>query len=247
MHSILELYRRTNNLNQAYLLEGDIKGTIRDINNVIEKILGAPIVGNSDYYVCDTEVFDVDEGSRLRQSCQTRSLSGGKRFFVIGAEVFLEKAQNALLKTLEEPIEGNHFFIIVNDKSKLLPTVVSRLIRVDNSLNKRSETNDKYTEMSGRFLKSTVADRIMMTGEIIVDGEEPRVQRSAVRNFILSLENVVFKKYREGVLDNVDDIGSILSGISKVSDYSNDPASASKLLLEYLSLICPRLEENKDK
>lgn len=247
MKSILELYKRTNNINQAYLLVGDIGSTVTEINSIIIKISGCPITGNSDYYICNTNVFDIAETKRLKQASQSKSVSGGKRFFVIAAEVFLENAQNALLKTLEEPIEGNHFFIITHDARCLLPTVVSRLIKIENFGNKSYEVINNNVILCKKFLSAGVADRILMIGEIIKENDEARVQKSATRNFIKDVENIVFNKYRKGELDYLVDIGTILSSISKVSDYSNDPASASKMLLEYLSLICPRLEEKKDK
>lgn len=50
-----------------------------------------------------------------------------ERFFVIaGAETMNEAAQNAFLKTLEEPNAHCHFILLTEQPSALLPTILSR-------------------------------------------------------------------------------------------------------------------------
>lgn len=54
------------------------------------------------------------------------------RFVIIqNAELMNEQAQNAILKTLEEPPEGFYFFLLTSDKSKLLSTIQSRCWPID--------------------------------------------------------------------------------------------------------------------
>jgi DNA polymerase-3 subunit delta' len=51
----------------------------------------------------------------------------GHRFiFIIDAHMMNEQAQNALLKNLEEPPKGIIFYLLTNEKTKLLPTIKSR-------------------------------------------------------------------------------------------------------------------------
>lgn len=56
----------------------------------------------------------------------------GKRRVVLllGAESMNHPAQNAFLKTLEEPPEGTHIILIAEAADRLLPTIRSRCIRV---------------------------------------------------------------------------------------------------------------------
>lgn len=52
---------------------------------------------------------------------------GGRRVILIErAEKMTAQAQNCLLKTLEEPVEGTFFFLAAEDTSALLTTIVSR-------------------------------------------------------------------------------------------------------------------------
>ncbi len=54
------------------------------------------------------------------------------RFVIIlDAHMMNDQAQNALLKSLEEPPEGIVFILITSEKNKLLPTIISRCREVD--------------------------------------------------------------------------------------------------------------------
>lgn len=54
------------------------------------------------------------------------------RFIIIlEAQLMNDQAQNAILKTLEEPPEGIYIFLLTNDKNNLLPTIQSRCWQMD--------------------------------------------------------------------------------------------------------------------
>ncbi|MBQ8128962.1 MAG: hypothetical protein IJ175_01765, partial [Clostridia bacterium] len=60
----------------------------------------------------------------LLEKAQTRAQEGGVKIFEIpDADRMNAAAQNALLKTLEEPPEGTVFLLSTSQPSKLLPTV----------------------------------------------------------------------------------------------------------------------------
>ena len=53
---------------------------------------------------------------RALKDAQTRGAFGGSRkIFIIGANSFTREAQNALLKTFEEPTAGTHFFLFFRE------------------------------------------------------------------------------------------------------------------------------------
>ncbi len=55
------------------------------------------------------------------------SMSGGSRAVIIrDADRMTDNAQNALLKSLEEPPEGTYFILVCTQDRQLLPTVISR-------------------------------------------------------------------------------------------------------------------------
>jgi DNA polymerase III delta' subunit len=83
------------------------------------------------------ELMPEEEGKRIsveqvRQMLRTMYITpteGDWRIFIIPeAEKMKKEAQNALLKSIEEPKEKTVFFLLTSDKTRLLPTVRSRAI-----------------------------------------------------------------------------------------------------------------------
>jgi len=71
------------------------------------------------------EALNVERARRLREDVQKRPASGRRAVVVLSAHKMTPGAQNALLKTLEEPPEGTSIILVV-DEAGLLPTVRSR-------------------------------------------------------------------------------------------------------------------------
>jgi len=71
--------------------------------------------------------ISVDQIRNLQKRFTTRPTLGDRRIIIIDAADNLERgAANALLKSLEEPAENTHFFLISHNPGKLLPTIRSR-------------------------------------------------------------------------------------------------------------------------
>lgn len=105
-----------------------------------------------DIRVVDTEfqaaLLGEDESSNLkidtmreltRWAQQKPMLSPWKIFIVRDAEALMPQAQNALLKTLEEPPPGTLVILTVSKKTALLPTILSRCCMIDFGLLPRAD------------------------------------------------------------------------------------------------------------
>ncbi len=69
----------------------------------------------------------VDQVREANRLALESSQLGGKRIIIISpAEAMNESAANALLKTLETPPQQCNFVLLSTDKSRLLPTIISR-------------------------------------------------------------------------------------------------------------------------
>lgn len=88
-------------------------------------------------YIDVTELRPEEEGKRIGvdqirdmlQFTHVTSTEGDWRIFIIDDGQNMKKeSQNALLKSIEEPGDKTVFFILTNDKTKLLPTVRSRSV-----------------------------------------------------------------------------------------------------------------------
>lgn len=71
----------------------------------------------------------VDQVREFLQKTYILPSEGDWRVFIIqNSEAMKKEAQNALLKSIEEPGKNTVFFLLTNDKTKLLPTVRSRSV-----------------------------------------------------------------------------------------------------------------------
>ncbi len=96
--------------------------------------LGAPepdqLDQHPDFHLLEGSPIKVEMIRRLIAELAKRSFCGGGRAVLIrGAHTMNEPAQNALLKTLEEPPKGT-LFLLTGNESGLLPTILSRCARV---------------------------------------------------------------------------------------------------------------------
>ena len=73
------------------------------------------------------EVLKIDQVRDMQKRLRFRPLEGGRRACIIdSADGLNEAASNAMLKTLEEPPDETHLFLITSRPHKLLPTILSR-------------------------------------------------------------------------------------------------------------------------
>lgn len=174
----------------------------------------------------DKTVFDIDSARELISWSKGET---GKRVAVITFSSITLIAQNALLKALEEPKDGVGFVFITNGKENILKTVLSRAIEInerDNSLNQ-----DKDIE---EFLKKDPSLRIKLpfiTKMLSSTDEEGRKDREKVSYFLNELISVLSKR-------NTDP--KLIKKIINMTDYSKDPSSSSKNIIEYISLLIPK-------
>jgi DNA polymerase-3 subunit delta' len=77
--------------------------------------------------VAQNRTIAVDAIRHLESEANYRPYEAANRFFIIdNADKMNDPAANALLKTLEEPPEGAHIFLITSRPDSLLPTIRSR-------------------------------------------------------------------------------------------------------------------------
>ena len=79
----------------------------------------------------DTGVIKVDQVRDVVERTGYRPFEGRRRVVIIDdADAMLSEAQNALLKTLEEPPSASMFVLVTARPDELLPTVLSRCQRL---------------------------------------------------------------------------------------------------------------------
>ncbi len=177
-----------------------------------------------DFTVASYGVLGVDDARSLTDRAATKPLSAPQRTFVCFASGVTIEAQNALLKTLEEPPAHAQFVFVVSSPDQLLPTVRSRMERV---------AITQCTPQSGKeFISLTTDERIKKIQELL-DTEERDMP--SVLAFLTELEHTL------GALPHSSGRTQALTALYRARKYAGDKGSLLKPLLEQVALLIPRL------
>lgn len=82
-------------------------------------------MATGDIYVRVYDSFGIDESRDIRDRAALHGIAGA-RLFILAANSLTTEAQNALLKTLEDPAADATFVFITQSPETLLPTLRSR-------------------------------------------------------------------------------------------------------------------------
>jgi len=174
----------------------------------------------------ETESFQIVDSREVARQQSVKVLPGGKRFFVIIFETITLPAQQALLKVLEEPNVGNHFFLICDPNNcELLPTLKSRcqIVKGDTV----TEGDEEKRAAARRFLAAQPQERLALTSEI-----ERRELTMLIHAIGKLCRGKLKAKEDEWVRETAETLVSLdLSFI--------DSSMPPKLLAEHLSLVLP--------
>jgi DNA polymerase III delta prime subunit len=202
----------------AYVLLGEKSVGEVYLENIFSELVISPL-GNPDIHFLDGDVFGVDDARRISEEAQVKAF-GSKKIFVIRSSRITPEAQNALLKTFEEPPADTHFFVFARESSSFLPTLLSRMhtVRLGRIEEPRAEAE--------AFLDMSLAQRIVFARKFADEKEERGT--SALAEFLDSLL-LVLQKTKAPL--------TILKKIFNVRLFAEDPSAMSRLIIEHLALM----------
>lgn len=222
-------------LHHAYLIEGDARELAEPLLEHLEVELGIPKEGNPNTRVIVLEMFDIAAAKEIRAASSMTGFSGNKRVYIIGARAFTHEAQNALLKTLEEPGEGVLFFLIVPSKELVIPTVRSRLFLMTADA---PECSPEDLADAERFFNGDTADRLTFVAKIYQEED-----RDLARDNAKTLLTALLVVYARQVNRDSRYLERLITTRRRL--YSRSPSL--KLLLEDIALTLPKKVSVKEK
>ena len=185
------------------------------------------IVGNPDLLIFDDEQLLMDDAEKIIRAMATKSF-GAKRFCLISTDRIAADVQNTLLKTLEEPQEGVHFFLILPSADRLLPTVMSRVQVIAGDTTAETSRLDVAA-----FLKKKPADRFAYIETWTkAKKDEDNVSKSEVLHFIDHLEQHLWNE--SGSRDE-----QLFADIRKMREYANIRGASHRVILDFLAMVVP--------
>lgn len=226
MQSIIEPYIQTSSLHHAYVIEGERAFVDETLVPFFETHMGYSTHANPDFMHVVIDSFGIED-SRLLKEMQLRKSfkENGKKIFVITIGSITHEAQHSLLKVLEEPTQGTHFFFIMPSVNVLLPTILSRVVCVSR------EGNMRGGALYARFLSASPAQRMTILEDIL----EEKDKAKAV-DFLQHLEIELYNMWKKRPDKHV---ARALKDVVTTRSYLFDRSPSVKMLLEHVALVMP--------
>lgn len=199
-------------LHHAYLLVGS-KEAAEEAVLLLFRENGAELRGSPDFFRFTDPLLGIDDARKLSEQAIRHAFTGKKIFFV-APEKLTHEAQNALLKTLEEPIPDTHFFLVLRDENLALPTLRSRVRTI------RLEGKEEEMKDAQKFLGLPLKERIAFVKKF-VDHE---------KNLSAFLDELLLE------LRSRNDVAR-LEKVFKARLVSDDRGALPRLILEHLAVV----------
>jgi len=209
-----------------------IAGLESDIPQVLTLLgeQGIETAANPDLYIRTFRQFGIDDAHELRSRASSRAI-GERRVFVIAASGMTSEAQNALLKTLEEPPAGALFIFVIPSPLSLLATVRSRSTIVTLPVASRAGT-PQSTDVRV-FLSSAASKRLDILKGILEKDDDDKYDTAGILAFLTDLE------MEASHMRDVSLRAQVLESIYRARSYMSDRGALVKTLLESVALLAP--------
>lgn len=201
------------NLHHAILLVGMAEEADSYIRSLCSD-LDIKIANNPDFFAFRTDTFGIDEARQLKSLSINKTVTGRKIFFISPVRMTLE-AQNALLKTFEDPPSSTHFFLVTREEALILPTLRSRMKVMHLSQGLTLESQD-----AKKFLSLSVKDRLLFAKKFVAEE----------KNLVIFLDSLL------SLLRTQDRKQKSIKAIYNIRRIVNESVS-SRLVIEHLSLV----------
>ena len=146
-----------------------------------------------------------DIRTQLNADIDIKPYSSKYKIYIIDdADKMTEQAQNALLKTIEEPPAYGIIMLLVTNKNKLLPTILSRCVTLNlkpvsvdsitEYLMKEYQIPDYHAQVSARFSQGNVGKAIRYS-----TSEEFNESKDKILHLLKYIDNMQVYEMLEGI------------------------------------------------
>ena len=207
-----------------------VAGAEHDVSAVLEYLeaAGVQTQANADLYIRHHRQFGIDDAQELRARASTRAI-GERRVFIISAGGMTSEAQNALLKTLEEPPDNALFIFIVPAPDALLATVRSRsqMIEIERTITAQSGS----VLNAATFLSAPLQKRLDLLKTVLEKDDDDKYNMGAILAFLAALEYHVARSAAMMDLQNPSLGKETLEAIYRARAYATDRGALVTQLL----------------
>jgi len=175
----------------------------------------------------DSGTIKVDQVREIVDRAGYRPFEGKRRVVIVDqADAMVGAAQNALLKTLEEPPSSSVFLLLTSRPDMLLPTVRSRCIRLRFAEGAMVEIDEEARDDAGRVLADTAR------------ASDPGSRLESAKD-LLPNTNMSSAEQREHVAARLRAMESLLRDVEILATRADDRALANADVRPALERLAP--------
>lgn len=242
MHLLLEAHAKNKQFHHAYLLCGDFETCRKEALAVAEKILNpdGKIEAHPDFLFRQFDLFGIEDSRDLKNWASGKSFYGNGKVFVAKTFAFNNESSNALLKLLEEPNSGVHFFIIAPSAETVTPTLRSRMTVLEpgSSTSKPSlEAQLPSLETAEKFLKDLPNKRMELVKKMADEKKGDKTDKAKIIEFLNCLELLIEDKLKKSETKKAM---LAMKELQISADFIFDRGASAKMILEHLALSLPK-------
>lgn len=228
MHGLSELTNKEIPLHHFYLIEGQGKNAVEELCAALRE-RGALLPDTSNALIQTYETILVGDTELLRSHASFKNSGEHAQLIIISTLAITHEAQQALLKVLEEPHTGVHFFFIIPRIEEVLLTIRSRAHVLDVVGNSGIDLVD-----AKKFIALSKKERLEYVGKLVKghdDDESSGALRHHATQFISALQTTLhenpenLKKYKNVLTDTINATG-----------YLANRGASVKMILEHIAL-----------
>jgi len=220
----------------AYLVTGDIEQGIEAALRFSKETLGLEVVGNPDVTVLRYGLFSVEEARVFQNAVMRTPVRGDKKVIIVGATRFFFQAQNALLKTFEEPPIGTCLILVLPSEGVVLPTMRSRLVMLPD------KEKQEVASITSDYLSAGKEEREKLVSKLLdrtkSDNEEQKAKARA--DAVALVEGLTRTAYAQARKEPSPELTAFLLDLDRFMPMMHDTSTPLKLIFEHLLLVTPR-------
>ncbi len=220
----------------AYLVTGDIESGVEAALRFAERATGAKAEGNPDVTLLRYGLFSAEDARTFTDAVMRAPVKGDAKVVIAAAQRFFHEAQNALLKTFEEPPAGTYLVLVLPSEGMVLPTLRSRLLPLPGTDAKR-----QVPQVAAEFLAAGKPAREKLVAKLLdrvkSDKDEEKV---AARADALSLvEGLTMAAYAINKKEPSASMTAFLADLDRFTPMLHDRATPLKPIFEHLLIVAP--------
>lgn len=206
----------------AYLVIGTSNAVRDGVIGRFAKERTISVVDNPDVVMEHYESLGIDDARHITALQSRRSVGGGTKIIVLQCEQLTLEAQNALLKTFEEPSSNTVLFLCVPSESSVIPTLRSRMI-----LHEHEDVEDEDSASAAAdFIDANPATRLIHIEELVESKSKTRAQ-----HFVSALIHEY--EQRGGVTKYHKELGVL----TEAEQLLHERGGSIKLMLEHIAVV----------